>query len=129
MWVVPTIYYRGREIECEDGAVLRDALEDAGETPHNGRADLLNCRGMATCGTCAVAVDGDVSERNDQERRRLSFPPHDLDDGLRLACQTRVHGDVAVTKHDGFWGQHVDDAATASDSEVAGDATAADDEA
>jgi ferredoxin len=117
---VPTIHYRGREIECEDGAVLRDALKDAGEAPHNGRADLLNCRGMSTCGTCAVEVEGDVSERNSQERRRLSFPPHELEDGLRLACQTRVHGDVTVVKYDGFWGQHVED------SDAAGDAVAAD---
>lgn len=88
--------------------MLRDALKAAGETPHNGLSDTLNCRGMATCGTCAVAVDGDVSDPTPQEERRLSFPPHDADSGLRLACQTRVHGDVVVEKHDGFWGQHVD---------------------
>jgi len=108
---VPTIHFRDEEIECEDGAVLRDALKDAGLTPHNGRADLLNCHGLGTCGTCAVAVDGDVSEMTGQERRRLSFPPHDPESGLRLACQTRVHGDVSVEKHDGFWGQHVDEEA------------------
>lgn len=108
---VPTIHFRGEAVECEDGAVLRDALKDAGLTPHNGLADKLNCRGIATCGTCAVAVDGDVSEMTAQEKRRLSFPPHDLDSGLRLACQTRVHGDVVVEKGGGFWGQHVDDEA------------------
>lgn len=105
---MPTIHYRGRDIECEDGAVLRDALKAAGETPHNGLSDTLNCHGLSTCGTCAVAVDGDVSDPTSRERRRLSFPPHDGDSGLRLACQTRVHGDVVVEKHDGFWGQHVD---------------------
>jgi len=104
---MPTIHFRGREIDCEEGAVLRDALKAAGETPHNGLADSLNCRGMATCGTCAVAVEGDVSEPTSQEERRLSFPPHDADSGLRLACQTEVHGDVTVTKHGGFWGQKV----------------------
>ena len=104
---MPTIHFRGRDIECEDGAVLRDALKAAGETPHNGLADTLNCRGAATCGTCAVAVEGDVSEPASQEERRLSFPPHDPDRGLRLACQTEVYGDVTVTKHDGFWGQKV----------------------
>ncbi|WP_232702897.1 2Fe-2S iron-sulfur cluster-binding protein [Halobacterium wangiae] len=106
---MPTIHFEGRDVECEAGAVLRDALLAAGETPHNGLADTLNCHGMATCGTCAVAVDGDVSERNAAERRRLSFPPHDADSGLRLACQTEVYGDVDVTKHGGFWGQHVDE--------------------
>ena len=106
---MPTIEFEDRKIECDEGAVLRDALLEAGETPHNGLADTLNCRGMATCGTCAVSVDGDVSERSGAERRRLSVPPHDPESGLRLACQTDVYGDVTVTKHDGFWGQHVDE--------------------
>jgi ferredoxin len=104
---MPTIEFRGREIDCDEGAILRDALIEAGESPHNGRAQTLNCRGHGTCGTCAVEIEGDVSERTDQESRRLSFPPHDPDDGLRLACQTRVQGDVVVRKYPGFWGQHV----------------------
>lgn len=102
---MPTIHFRGRDIHCETGELLRDALKAAGETPHNGAADRLNCRGHGTCGTCAVDVDGDVSDPTAQERRRLSFPPHDPDDGLRLACQTRVEGDLRVEKHGGFWGQ------------------------
>jgi ferredoxin len=105
---MPTVRFRGTEIDCEEGAILRDVLLDAGESPHNGRADLLNCRGHGTCGTCAVAVDGPVSEPTGRERRRLDFPPHDLDSGLRLSCQTRVEGDVTVEKFDGFWGQHTE---------------------
>lgn len=107
---MPTITYDDAEIECEEGAILRDALKEAGTTPHNGRADLLNCRGLATCGTCAVVVEGEdgaVSERNGKERRRLSTPPHDLEEDLRLACQTEVYDDITVTKGDGFWGQHL----------------------
>ncbi|WP_224336534.1 2Fe-2S iron-sulfur cluster-binding protein [Haloprofundus halobius] len=120
---MPTVRFRGRDIDCEEGAVLRDVLLAAGLSPHNGRAQQLNCRGHATCGTCAVeitasegssgslsvpdGVDGDVSEMGRRERRRLSLPPHSLDSGLRLSCQTRVEGDIRVTKHDGFWGQHV----------------------
>ncbi|MFC3477412.1 2Fe-2S iron-sulfur cluster-binding protein [Halobacterium litoreum] len=106
---MPTIHYEGRDIECETGATLRDALKEAGETPHNGLSDTLNCHGMATCGTCAVEVEGDVSEPTSGERRRLSFPPHDADSGLRLACQVRVRGDVTVTKHGGFWGQRIEE--------------------
>lgn len=112
---MPVVDYRGREIECERGEVLRDVLMDAGETPHNGRSRLLNCRGRATCGTCAVEVEGEVSEPGDRERRRLSVPPHDPEAGLRLACQTRVLGDVTVTKHPGFWGQHVGESAGGDD--------------
>jgi ferredoxin len=105
---MPTITYEGTETECERGAVLRDVLLAAGLTPHNGRADLLNCRGHGTCGTCAVAVEGDegaVSEPTRIERGRLSVPPHDPEAGLRLACQTRVYDDVTVRKGEGFWGQ------------------------
>ena len=104
---MPTIEFRGREIECERGRVLRDVLLEADESPHNGRAALFNCRGHGTCGTCAVAVEGAVSEPTAAERRRLSFPPHDPDSGLRLSCQTRVEGDLEVRKYDGFWGQRV----------------------
>lgn len=105
---MPTVRFRGTEIDCEEGAILRDVLLDAGESPHNGRADLLNCRGHGSCGTCAVAVDGPVSEPTRRERARLDFPPHDSDSGLRLACQTRVEGDLSVEKFDGFWGQHTE---------------------
>lgn len=104
---MPTISFQGAEVECEEGDVLRDVLIDAGLSPHNGSADYLNCRGHATCGTCAVEVHGDVSKMGDEERRRLSFPPHKADSGLRLACQTRVLGDVEVVKHPGFWGHKV----------------------
>ncbi|MFB6173065.1 MAG: 2Fe-2S iron-sulfur cluster-binding protein [Halobacteriales archaeon] len=105
---MPTVRFRGHEIDCEEGAVLRDVLLAAGETPHNGRADALNCRGHGTCGTCAVAVEGAVSDMGARERHRLSVPPHDPDAGLRLACRATVEGDVTVRKHPGFWGQHVD---------------------
>lgn len=106
---MPTVTFRGTEVECDTDEILRDVLLAADESPHNGTADRLNCRGHGTCGTCAVEVDGPVSERTAVERRRLSFPPHDPDSGLRLACQTRVRGDLTVTKHEGFWGQHVEE--------------------
>jgi len=104
---VPTVRFRGREIDCEEGALLRDVLLEAGESPHNGRADLFNCRGLGTCGTCAVEIAGDAGDRTARETWRLDFPPHDEEAGLRLACQVRVHDDLTVRKHDGFWGQDV----------------------
>lgn len=113
---MPTVRFRGTEIECSEGAVLRDVLLDAGVSPHNDSADTLNCRGHGTCGTCAVEIQGSgegvdgspLSEVGTVERGRLTVPPHDPESGLRLACQTRVYGDVVVTKHPGFWGHRVD---------------------
>jgi ferredoxin len=100
---MPTITFRGEEIDCEEGAVLRDVLLDAGHSPHNGPT-AVSCHGLGTCGTCAVAIDGDVDAPGRRERWRLDFPPHDADSGLRLACQVRVTDDLTVEKRPGFWG-------------------------
>jgi len=105
---MPTVEFRGEQLECEEGAVLRDVLLNAGLSPHNRTSEWVNCRGHATCGTCAVEVRGAVSEIGDDERHRLSLPPHSLDSGLRLSCQTDVLGDVTVVKHRGFWGQDIE---------------------
>lgn len=103
---MPTVRFRDREFDCVHGAVLRDVLLAGNESPHNGASGVVNCRGLGSCGTCAVEVSGPVSDRTRRERLRLRVPPHDPDSGLRLACQTRVLGDVTVEKHAGFWGQH-----------------------
>ena len=75
---------------------------------YNGAARALHCRGSGTCGTCAVKIEGPVSEPTKIERVRISLPPHDREKGLRLACQCKVLGDLEVTKYQGLWGQHDD---------------------
>ena len=88
------------------GELLRTALLRRGLSPHNTNSQLINCRGLGTCGTCAVEVRGAVepAEASARERLRLSFPPHELRANLRLACQCTVRGDVVVSKFEGFWG-------------------------
>ena len=101
-----------------DGEILRTACLRRGlVSPHNGNARLINCRGLGTCGTCAVEIEGSTADvpppiepaqRNNVENLRLQFPPHgstDQSPKLRLACQVQVRGDVVVTKRAGFWGQ------------------------
>jgi ferredoxin len=102
---VPTVRFAGRSIECPHGANLRVVLLHARLPLYTRVARAIHCRGNGTCGTCAVRVDGPVSEPTPAERRRLRLPPHHPDSGLRLACQTNVLGDVTVTKYEGLFGQ------------------------
>jgi hypothetical protein len=50
------ITYRGVQLAVPQGSRLRSALLRGGLSPHNGKAQLINCRGLGTCGTCAVEV-------------------------------------------------------------------------
>jgi ferredoxin len=104
---LPTIRFGDRSIECPHGANLRVVLLRARLPLYTRVAEALNCRGRGVCGTCAVRVEGPVSEPTAEELRRLRMPPHDPDSGLRLACQCNVLGDVTITKHGGIWGQRV----------------------
>lgn len=107
-----------KTIQIERGELLRSAMLKRGLSPHNGRARLINCRGLGTCGTCAVEVSCsnksviEPNERNAKENLRLNLPPHgslDQSPNLRLACQVQVYDDIVVKKRTGFWGQDTDD--------------------
>ena len=102
---MPIVFADGQEIVCARGANLRQVLRSRGISLHNGGAKVINCQGIGSCGTCAVQIEGEVNPPNWRDRTRRSLPPHDPQRPLRLACQTRVLGDVRVTKYDGFWGQ------------------------
>ena len=109
------VVFRGREVRARAGQRLRTALLKGGESPHNGGtlggANVMNCRGLGTCGTCAVEIIPSGAATPQQwtnaERLRLNFPPHGPPGNkrLRLACQVRVGGDCEVVKRDMFWGQ------------------------
>jgi ferredoxin len=48
------------ELDVQAGTILRDALRDAGYSPHNLVTDIVNCGGQGHCATCAVEiVEGD----------------------------------------------------------------------
>lgn len=104
---MPKVLFSGQEIECPPNANLRSVLLAAQLPLYNGVARAIHCRGLGTCGTCAVKITGDVSGMTAVERWRLNFPPHKLFDGLRLACQCKILGDVSIEKFDGLWGQKV----------------------
>lgn len=102
---MPKVLAQGKTIECERGANLRRILQQNGIDLYNGGARVINCRGIGSCGTCAIKVEGEVSAVNWRDKTRRSLPPHSPTTDLRLACQTEVLGDAKVTKFDGFWGQ------------------------
>jgi ferredoxin len=119
-----------RTIVANNGEILRTAMLRNGISPHNGKSRLINCRGLGTCGTCAIEIyntgtNDDASdnnkniepkERNTKEKLRFNFPPHNLSSNqspnLRLACQVQVQvngeddgSEITVKKRKGFWGQ------------------------
>ncbi|NEQ08435.1 MAG: (2Fe-2S)-binding protein [Moorea sp. SIO4E2] len=102
---MPKVTAQGKSFECDQGSNLRKVLLEHGVALYNGNAKVINCRGLGSCGTCAVEIDGEVSEPNWKDKARRSLPPHSPTANRRLACQTKVLGDVCVTKYDGFWGQ------------------------
>ncbi|MGF1478519.1 MAG: 2Fe-2S iron-sulfur cluster-binding protein [Cyanophyceae cyanobacterium] len=102
---MPQVTAQGKTFTCHSGSNLRQVLLDHDIALHNGPSKVVNCRGIGTCGTCAVAIEGAVSEPNWQEKTRLTLPPHSPASNRRLACQIKVLGDICVTKYDGFWGQ------------------------
>jgi ferredoxin len=106
---VPTIRFADQSVECPHGANLRVVLLRARLPLYTRVAEALHCRGRGVCGTCAVRIEGPVSEPTEVELRRLRLPPHQPDSGLRLACQCTVLGDVTITKYAGLWGQRVAD--------------------
>jgi ferredoxin len=101
---LPSVQFHDRSIQCLHGSNLRSVLLHARLPLYNDAARALNCRGRGLCGTCAVRIEGPVSEPTAVERLRLSLPPHDRHSGLRLACQCNVLGDVVVTKLAGPFG-------------------------
>ena len=96
---------QGKTITCNQGENLRRVLIKNNIDLHNGNSKIINCRGIGSCGTCSLEIEGSVSEANWKDKTRRSLPPHSLEKNRRLACQTKVYGDLKLTKYDGFWGQ------------------------
>ena len=99
-----TISFKGRSFKAPKGSNLRKELLKNKLSPYNGSSNYLNCKGMGTCGTCAVVVKGEVNGKTRVEKWRLNFPPHQEKMGLRLACQITVNASLKLQKHPGFWG-------------------------
>ena len=104
-----------KEIEVPRGANLRKEAIKAGINVHQGVNGIgaglnrfLNCHGIGQCGTCRVKITKGVENASPMgmiEKFRFYNPLPDPfpclayignEDTMRLACQTKVLGDMEV---------------------------------
>ncbi len=100
---MPTIKFvsEKKEVQVPEGSNLRTEAIRAGVGIYQMQAKVLNCHGWGSCGECRVnIVKGmeNTSPRGLKERIRMFFSMAYVgsEKTMRLACQTRVHGDVEV---------------------------------
>jgi ferredoxin len=101
---VVTFYNQHRSHEVAPGTNLREFMQRIHISPYQGLTGLTNCRGHNFCGTCAVEiVDGKgLSPRGQDEEATLAGNlaiAKVVDKNLRLACQTKITGDMVVKTH------------------------------
>ncbi|MCA9059413.1 MAG: (2Fe-2S)-binding protein [Planctomycetaceae bacterium] len=96
-------------VEVKDGEDLRTVARKNGVQLYSGPHKILNCRGLGTCCSCNVAIQ--KGEENCSKKGFLEWlnkwinPLLGLkilsnpEKNIRLACQTKVHGDVEVEAH------------------------------
>jgi 2Fe-2S ferredoxin len=117
---MPTIKFikEKKTIEVPAGANLRqEALKHGVEIyPGIHKYPLLNCMGFSMCGKCAVLVKKGMENCNvmgvrESLRLKPSFIYIGHENEMRLACQTKVNGDIEVETQpemnwygDRFWG-------------------------
>lgn len=100
--------------DVQDGEDLRSVARKNGVQLYAGPHKILNCMGMGMCCSCSVTIkEGSEScskkgflERAGKWLNWLTPLPlfglkmlSNSDKDVRLACQTKIHGDVEVETH------------------------------
>ena len=86
----------GLKIEVEEGTSIFDAAKLLGNDLGAWGIRTV-CGSRGTCGQCAVRVlDGGVSGADEGEYELIARKGRAREEGWRLACRTRVLGDVQV---------------------------------
>lgn len=77
-------------VAVERGAILRDALREAGFSPYTAVTERLNCGGRGLCATCGVRIVAGPppAHWHDRLADRYGYP--------RLSCQVTVDRDMTV---------------------------------
>lgn len=99
-----------KKIEVPKGVNLRWVLMKNGIEVYEGPLGMdkiFNCRGRGSCGTCRVLVTKGMencSEPGTKEKVRLFFSLAAIgyEDQMRLACQTKVKGDITIVERAGL---------------------------
>jgi ferredoxin len=101
---MPTITFANekKEIQVPNGANLRKEALRAGVQLYPGIHKVVNCHGFGQCGACRVLVTKgmeNTSAKGIMESARLAVSLAYIgnEQTMRLACQTRVEGDITVT--------------------------------
>lgn len=79
---------RVETILCPPGANLLELLHQYGYSVYSP------CGGKGRCGKCLVRVSGSAVELTDPERQHLTQAQ--IEDGIRLACQLKVTGNLEI---------------------------------
>lgn len=76
------------KLTVEDGTTLKEVMNDAGINFD------FPCGGRGRCGKCLVRITAGVGEALAEEKKKLT--EEQLEEGIRFACITKVHGNMTV---------------------------------
>jgi ferredoxin len=100
---MPTITFADekKEIQVPAGANLRTEALRAGVQLYPGVHRFLNCHGFGQCGSCRVLITKGMENTSrkgllESARLAVSLAYIGNEKEMRLACQTRVNGDITV---------------------------------
>jgi len=90
-----------KQVQVPEGSNLRKVAMDAGVQLYSGPHKLLNCHGFGQCGSCRVRIVKGMEHagpKSPVEKLRLRFSLAYIgnEDTMRLACQTKIEGDLDV---------------------------------
>jgi ferredoxin len=101
---MPTITFTNekKEIQVPAGANLRKEALSAGVALYPGIHKIANCHGFGSCGSCRVLVTKGMENTSprgilEAARMAVSLAYIGNEGTMRLACQTKVNGDISVT--------------------------------
>jgi len=101
---MPTITFvnEKKEIQVPAGANLRKEALQAGVQLYPGIHAIANCHGLGSCGSCRVLITKGMENTSrkgllESARLGVSLAYIGNEGTMRLACQTRVDGDITVT--------------------------------